>query len=112
MPQELIDIVVNFGVALVVALVSSLIAFIVAKIRSKLSDKELAVFDEIAKTVETVYRGMSASDKREAFEELCKAKKANIARGVAYLEQHIIPTSKVVNTVSNTSNDGENDVTD
>lgn len=112
MPQELIDALVNLGIALVVALVTSLIAFVVAKIRAKLSDKELAVFDEIAKTVETVYRGMSASDKREAFEELCKAKKVNVARGVTYLEQHVIPTSKAVNTISNTSADGANDVTD
>lgn len=108
MPQELIDMLVNLGVALV----SSLIAFIVAKIRAKLSDKELAVFDEIAKTVETIYRGMSASDKREAFEELCKAKRVNVARGVAYLERHIIPTSKAVNIISNTSDDGANDETD
>lgn len=112
MPQELIDTLINLGIALVVALVSSLIAVIVAKLRAKLSEKELAVFDEIAKTVETIYRGMSASDKLEAFKELCKAKKVNVARGVAYLEQHIIPTSKAVNTISDTSNDGANDITD
>lgn len=112
MSQELIDMLINIGIALAVALVSSLVAFIVAKIRAKLSEKELVVFDEIAKTVETVYRGMSANDKREAFEEICKAKHVNIERGVAYLEQHIIPTSKAVNIITNTSNDGANDVTD
>lgn len=112
MPQELIDKLVSLGISLGISFVLLLIALIVAKIRAKLSDKELTVFDEIAKTVETVYLGMSASDKLEAFKELCKAKKVNVNRGVAYLEQHIIPTSKVVNIISNTSNDGENDVTD
>lgn len=112
MPQELINTLVNLGIAFVVALVSSLVAFVVAKIRTKLSEKELAVFDEIAKTVETVYRGMSASDKREAFEDLCRAKKVNVARGVAYLEQHIIPNSKAVNVVNSSTEDALSGETD
>lgn len=110
MTQEVINALVNFGIALAVALVSSLVAFIIAKIRARLSEKELATFDEIAKIVESLYRGADSSDKASAFEDLCKAKKLNVERGKKYLETHIIPTSKAINTsVAPTQNDGETD---
>lgn len=93
MSSDLIYALVSCGFTIVTAAVSALVGLI----RSRLNERQRAVFDEIIKTVEQIYRGESSEVKRKAFEDICRAKKLNVTKGVQYLEDHIIPTSKEVN---------------
>lgn len=90
---DYIPIAINVCIAVVVALVSA----ITAKIRAKLDEKARKAFDDIAATVESVYKGFTAAEKKQAFIDLCRARKLNTKKGASYLETHIIPVSNQVN---------------
>lgn len=102
-----VDILLRVGVPLACALVTFGVTMLVSWLKSKTKSKKLksaldsfqTAVEDIAVTVEQLFDGSGSEQKRAAFEEICAKKGLNVADAVAYLEKHIIPTSKSVNIV-------------
>ena len=80
------------------SIVAALLVAIYNKLKSKLSEKMQIKVEEIAVVVEALYIGCTSAEKLYAFKELCLQKGLNIKKAVKYLEEHIIPISKTINS--------------
>lgn len=90
------------------SLVAALLVAIYNKIKSRLSEKMQIKVEEIAVVVEGLYIDCTASEKLAAFKQLCKNKGLNVKKAVEYLEAHIIPISKTINTYKPSNDDKKN----
>lgn len=95
------DIIIDIALKVAAVFFSIIAAVIFSLIKRIKNDKIRDVAEKIAKTVEQIYIDATSEEKIKAFKDLCAAEKVDIKKAVAYLEKHIIPISKSINTVPN-----------
>ena len=99
----LLRIIVPIAAALLSFGVTCLVNFIKSKTKNQkviaVLDKFAAAVEDIAETVENVFAGETSATKLTAFREICEKKGIDVENAVEYLEKHIIPTSKKINSV-------------
>ena len=79
-----------------------ILKFVWDKVKNQVNEKMRVTVEEIAVIVEALYDGSAPADKLAAFMELCKNKGLNVKKAVEYLEKHIIPISRNINTYQKT----------
>lgn len=102
-----VEILLKVGVPLLCSLVTFGVTALVTWLKSKAKSEKMksaldsfqTTVENIAITVEQLFDGADSDDKLYAFKDICEKKGLNVADAVAYLEKHIIPTSKSVNIV-------------
>lgn len=95
------DIIIDIALKVAAVIFPIIAAVIFSLIKRIKNDKIREVAEKIAKTVEQIYIDATCDEKIKAFKDLCAAEKINVKKAVAYLEEHIIPVSKSINTVPN-----------
>ena len=110
--QEIIvRIAVPLACSVAVAAVTALVAWLKGKIKNKKAAAALDAFqttvENIAATVEQLFDGTGAANKLWAFKDICARKGLDVDKATAYLETHIIPTSKNINAVPDTPNEDD-----
>lgn len=95
------DIIIDIALKISAVIFPIIAAAIFSFIKHIKNDKIRNVAEKIAKTVEQIYIDAASEEKIKAFKDLCTAEKINVKKAVAYLEKHIIPISKSINTVPN-----------
>lgn len=104
-------IAVPLACSVAVAAVTALVAWLKGKLKNKKAAAALDVFqttvEDIAVTVEQLFDGTGAASKLWAFKDICARKGLDVDKATAYLEMHIIPTSKNINAVPDAPNEDD-----
>lgn len=109
--EILVRIAVPLACTAAVAAVTALVTWLKGKIKSEKAAAALDAFqttvENIAATVEQLFDGTGAASKLWAFQDICARKGLDVDKATAYLETHIIPTSKNINAVPDTPNEDD-----
>lgn len=104
MSQYLIDLAAR----VIIAVVMTIAAIIIAVCKNSKNEKIRKAATRISEVVETIYRDCTSTEKLQAFKQLCKEQHVNVKKAVDFLENYIIPSSKVINVCNPPKkNDGD-----
>lgn len=90
-------------------IIGVIVVAVLNSLRNSKNEKIRENATKISQIVEDIYRGCTASEKLQAFKDLCKNRGVNIKKAVNFLEKYIIPISNTINvfTPSDTNNDND-----
>jgi len=81
----------------IISIIITILTFGLDKICLLIDKSKRHKITEIAKIVESLYRGLPPEEKKAAFLQLCAMKNISLNYADKFLENYIIPTTKAIN---------------
>lgn len=89
-------------------IISIIVVAVLNSLRNSKNEKIRESATKISQIVEDIYRGCTASEKLQAFKDLCKNRGVNVKKAVKFLEKYIIPISNTINVFKSSDTNTDN----